>query len=117
MHRNLANLESGVNRVIIPYVVGITYSNTTVLPKFPITANAFETTNNQANQDVNNGFAAIFNSTGNKLLYSSFIHGSSGAPPSRLALSPNCTGTTNCVIYFSGSTTNTNKLSQNSRPR
>ncbi len=91
-----------------PYIVGIAYSG-----DFPTTANAFETTNNHANQDINNGFAAILSAGGNQLLYSSFIHGSEGAPPSRVTFKPGCTGTpSNCIMYFSGSTTTTNKSSQ-----
>jgi hypothetical protein len=90
-----------------PYIVGIAYSG-----DFPTTANAFETTNNHANQDINNGFASILSATGSQLLYSSFIHGSEGAPPSRVTFKPGCTGTPNCVMYFDGSTTTTNKTSQ-----
>ena len=86
-----------------PYVVGITYSQ-----DFPFTPNAFQTTINQLDQDRNNGFAAILSADGTQLLYSSFINGKIGAPASRVALEPGCTGSPNCLFYIAGSSTTGN---------
>ena len=44
--------------------------------------------NNQGAANINNGFVSELNSTGTKLIYSCFIHGSDGAPASGSRSSP-----------------------------
>ena len=72
-----------------------------------MTPSAFETTNNQVDQNHNNGFAAVLSPDGSSLLYSTFIHGSKGAPPAGVALKPGCSG--NCWMHIVGSSATTNQ--------
>jgi len=81
------------------YITGLTYSN-----NFPHTAVAFETQNNAAAANINNGFVTELNFSGG-LAYSTFINGSEGAAASRIAVAPGCL--TNCAAYVSGSTVST----------
>ena len=46
---------------------------------------------------------AELNPTGSGLVYSCFIHGSTGAPASAVAIKPGCVS--NCAAYISGNTT------------
>ncbi len=81
------------------YVAGITYST-----NFPnLNCGSFGVGNNKAASNVNNGFVTELNSAGNGLVYSCYIHGSDGAPASRIAIVPGCAS--NCAAYVSGSTT------------
>ncbi len=80
------------------YVAGLTYSK-----NFPNICPTFGTGNNQGAANINNGFVSELNSTGTKLIYSCFIHGSDGAPASGIAVQPGCAS--NCTAYVVGNTT------------
>src|SRR5579875_1904626 len=80
------------------YVGGLTYSH-----NFPnANCGTFGTGLNGSAPDDNNGFVAELNPTGSGLIYSCFVHGSSGAPVSGIAIEPGCSS--NCAAYAAGNT-------------
>ncbi len=81
------------------YIAGGTYSLNFPNPN----CGSFGIGNNKAASNIDNGFVAELNPAGNKLVYSCFIHGSDGAPASRIAIMPGCAS--NCSADVSGVTT------------
>ncbi len=83
------------------YIVGQTYSK-----DFPGTSScgSFGSSNDQLKTDVNVGFIAKLNSSGDGLVYSCYIDGRDNATESRVALYPAGCGGTSCKAYISGST-------------
>ncbi len=64
-------------------VTGSTYAS-----NFPVTAGAFQTTNKAAANSAATGFVAKLNSSGTKLLYSTYLGGSETDTPYAVALDP-----------------------------
>ncbi len=86
------------------YVVGQTYSL-----DFPDTQScgSFGQANDQGQTSTNVGFVAKLNSSGNGLVYSCYIDGSSNATAARVALYPSGCGGNSCKAYIVGSTQST----------
>ncbi len=95
------------------FIVGQTYSGNANSsgPDFPGVAScgSFGTTgkNNGGLADTNVGFVSKVASTGDSLIFSCYIPGSSNATESRVVLFPAGCGTTTCQAYISGSTQST----------
>jgi hypothetical protein len=84
------------------YVAGTTYSTDLFTKNFLPGGNTKNGSNGPKPAPVNNGFALELNAAGDTVVYSTYIHGSKGVVPTRIALVPGCA--TACKAYITGGT-------------